>query len=266
MGIAGLCGVDGECLCSEQVPYDWIGLENQIRAARIHNIDALVRAAEGSDSDDIKPFEMEAAVIIVPHVADAGEARKIVDWVRFHPEGHRAVDDANIDGQFCLVPALDYPARSSRKRMLILQIESPEALEHREVICVVPGFSGILIGSGDFSHRIGDVAELDHPLVVVACRRMQDLGQVLHAGGYLRPVWRDGRRGIPSLQRRRRCGRDLQLHQATHRRAAGPNRHPARRRKARDPLSLCLNPLPFLSLCKARLSSSSVAPDCSARR
>ncbi len=170
--IAGLCGVDGVWLCTEHVPNDWIGLENQIRAARIHNIDALVRVAKGSYSDYIKPFEMDAAGIIVPHVADADEARQIVDWVRFHPVGRRALDGGNIDGQFCLVPAPEYLAHSNREKIVILQIESPEALEHVEKICAVPGFDGILFGPGDFSHRIGHVGQLDHPAVVAARRRV----------------------------------------------------------------------------------------------
>ena len=170
--IAGLCGVDGVWLCTEHVPNDWVGLENQIRAARIHNVDALVRVAKGSYSDYIKPFEMDAAGIIVPHVADADEARRVIDSVRFHPLGRRALDGGNIDGQFCLVPMADYLDYSNREKIVILQIESPEALEHVEAICALPGFEGVLFGPGDFSHRIGVAGQLDHPTVVAARRRV----------------------------------------------------------------------------------------------
>ena len=65
--LAALCGVDAVWICNEHVPNDWIGLENQIRAARLHNIDSLVRVARGSYSDYIKPFEADATGIIVPH-------------------------------------------------------------------------------------------------------------------------------------------------------------------------------------------------------
>ena len=58
--IAGLSGVDAVWLCNEHVPNDWIGLENQIRAARIHNVDTLVRVARGSYSDYIRPLEADA--------------------------------------------------------------------------------------------------------------------------------------------------------------------------------------------------------------
>lgn len=190
--IAGLGGVDGVWLCTEHVPNDWIGLENQVRAARVAGIDALVRVARGSYSDYIRPLEMDAAGIIVPHVASAAEARQIVDWVRFHPLGRRAVDGGNIDGQFCLVPVADYMAHANRERLVILQIESPEALEEVENICAVPGFDAILFGPGDFSHRIGKPGQIDDPQVVAARRRVgaacQASGKIAVAAGLFAPL------------------------------------------------------------------------------
>jgi 4-hydroxy-2-oxoheptanedioate aldolase len=170
--IAGLSGVDAVWLCNEHVPNDWIGLENQIRAARIHNVDTIVRVSRGSYSDYIRPFEADATGLIVPHVSSADEARQIVDWVRFHPVGRRALDGGNADAQFCAVPLEDYIAHSNAERLVILQIESPEALENVEAIAAVPGFNGLLFGPGDFSHRIGKVGQLNDPRVVAARQRV----------------------------------------------------------------------------------------------
>lgn len=170
--IAGLCGVDAVWLCTEHVSNDWIGLENQIRAARIHDVDTLVRVGRGSYSDYIRPLEADATGIIVPHVANADEARQIVDWVRFHPVGKRALDGGNIDGQFCQLPIDQYLQHSNSERIVILQIESPEALEQVDAIAAVPGFDLLLFGPGDFSHRIGKPGQLDHPRVVAARKRV----------------------------------------------------------------------------------------------
>ncbi len=169
---AALCGVDAVWLCHEHVPNDWVPLENQIRAARVHNIDTLVRVGRGSYSDYIRPFEADATGIIVPHVASEEEARQIVTWVRFHPVGKRALDGGNTDGKFCLIPTDEYIQHSNQERIVILQIESPEALENVETIAAVPGFNGILFGPGDFSHRIGKVGQLDAPEVVAARKRV----------------------------------------------------------------------------------------------
>ena len=66
----------------------------------------------------------------------------------------------------------DYIAHSNTERIVIFQIESPEALENVEKIAAVPGFDGILFGPGDFSHRIGKVGQLDAPEVVAARKRV----------------------------------------------------------------------------------------------
>ncbi len=46
--LAGHSGVDALWLCMEHVPGDWLSMENQIRAARIYDVDTLVRVARGS--------------------------------------------------------------------------------------------------------------------------------------------------------------------------------------------------------------------------
>lgn len=169
---AGSCGVDAVWLCNEHIPTDWSMLENMIRAARVHDIDSIVRVSRGSYSDYVRPLEAGATGIMVPHVATVAEAKQIVEWVRFHPVGKRALDGGNVDGQFCLVPLNDYIQHSNTERFVIFQIESPEGLEQVEAIAAVPGFNGLLFGPGDFSHRIGKAGVLDDPQVIAARKRV----------------------------------------------------------------------------------------------
>lgn len=118
-------------------------------------VQAVDDTKDGGYSDYIRPFEADATGIIVPHVNSGEEARQIVEWVRFHPVGKRALDGGNVDGQFCLPPIDEYLKHSNAERIVILQIESPEALENVEKIAAVPGFNGLLFGPGDFSHSLG---------------------------------------------------------------------------------------------------------------
>lgn len=170
--LAGLAGADAVWLCTEHVPNDWSSIEHQIRAARVYNMDCLVRVARGSYSDYIRPLEADAAGIIVPHVETPEEARQVVAWTRFHPVGKRPLDGGNVDGRFCQVPMEDYVAHSNRERLVLLQIESPEALEKVDEIAAVPGYDGLMFGAGDFSHRIGKIGQVGCPEVVAARRRI----------------------------------------------------------------------------------------------
>ncbi|MBW7896267.1 MAG: aldolase [Opitutaceae bacterium] len=170
--LAGVCGFDAVWLCNEHVPTDWTTLEHTIRAARLHDMDSLVRVSKGGYSDYIRPLEAGATGIIVPHVESAEEAARIVSWTRFHPLGKRALDGGCTDGLYCAVPQDDYLENSNTEKLVILQIESPEGLAQVEKIAAVPGFDGFLFGPGDFSHRIGKAGQLTDPEVTTARRRV----------------------------------------------------------------------------------------------
>src|SRR5436190_12989674 len=85
--LAGLAGADSVWICNEHVPNDWLNVEHMIRAARIYDMDCIVRVSKGAYSEYVKPFEAGAAGIMVPHVATPGEARQIVGMTRFQPLG-----------------------------------------------------------------------------------------------------------------------------------------------------------------------------------
>lgn len=170
--LAGLSGASAVWLCNEHVPNDWTNVEHQVRAAKLYDMDTIVRVNKGSYSDYIKPFECDATGIMVPHVTSAEEARHVVDMVRCRPLGSKALDAGNMDGLFCQVPLTDYANHCNTEKFVILQIESPEALEKVDEIAAVPGFDMLLFGAGDFSHRIGKLGQATHPEVVAARKKV----------------------------------------------------------------------------------------------
>lgn len=171
--LCGLAGFSAAWLCLEHVPNDLSVIEQSVRAAKIHDMDVIVRVARGSYSDYIRPFECDATGVMVPHVESAEQARMIVDYCRFAPLGRRALDGGNVDGAFCQAPLEDYLQHANTERFLILQIESPEGLDNVEEIAAVPGFEFLLFGAGDFAHRIGKAGQYTCPEVDAARRRVE---------------------------------------------------------------------------------------------
>jgi 4-hydroxy-2-oxoheptanedioate aldolase len=170
--LAGLAGADAVWLCNEHVPNDWMNLEHQIRAAKLYDMDTIVRVNKGGYSEYVKPFECDATGIMVPHITSAEEARQVVDMVRCYPIGRKALDAGNMDGLFCQVPLADYAHHCNTEKFIILQIESPEALAVVDEIAAVPGYDMLLFGAGDFSHRIGRLGQPTHPEVVAARKKV----------------------------------------------------------------------------------------------
>jgi 4-hydroxy-2-oxoheptanedioate aldolase len=189
--LCGLAGVSSVWICNEHVSNDWFNLENQIRAAKLYDVDTIVRVEKGSYSDFVKPFEADATAIMVPHVRTPEEARQIVQMTRFHPLGRRALDGGNPDGRYCQVPVAEYMAHSNSEKLLIFQIECPVALENVEAIAAVPGFDMLLFGPGDFSHLIGKPGQVNAPEVVAARKRVgavaKKYGKYAMAPGMMAP-------------------------------------------------------------------------------
>jgi 4-hydroxy-2-oxoheptanedioate aldolase len=189
--LASLSGTDAVWLCNEHVPNDWLNLENMIRAARVHDVDCLVRVAKGSYSDYVKPFEAGATGIMVPHVTTADEARRIVEMTRYQPLGRRPIDGGNIDGAFCMISTAEYIAQCNQEQFLIFQIESPEALANLEQIAAVPGYNGLLFGAGDFSHLSGKAGQIGCPETTAARKRVaavaRDKGKFAMTPGLIAP-------------------------------------------------------------------------------
>ncbi len=166
--IAAMCGYDCMWLCMEHVPNDWNVIENQIRAAKIHNMDTVVRVSRGSYSELVKPFEADASGIMVPHVMGLEDAKNVVRQTRFAPIGRRPVDGGNTDGAFCMVDFKEYLKSSNEQKFVIIQIEDPEPLQELDEIAALDGIDMLFFGPGDFSHSIGAPGQWDHPEITQA--------------------------------------------------------------------------------------------------
>jgi 4-hydroxy-2-oxoheptanedioate aldolase len=168
--IAALSGIDCIWVDGEHVPNDLGAIENQIRAAKMHNVDAIVRVPRGSYSDLIRPLEMDAAGIMVPHVMSLQDAKQVAWQTRFQPLGRRPLDGGNADGAYCMIPVEQYIGQANQQRLVIVQIEDPEPMAELDAIAQVPGIDMLFFGPGDFGHGIGCTGDMSDPRISEARR------------------------------------------------------------------------------------------------
>lgn len=170
--IAASAGFDCLWTCQEHIGTDYRTLETQILSTKVYGCDLLCRVPRGSYSDLIRPLEMDATGIMVPHVMSLAEARNIVKTTRFHPVGRRPLDGGNADGGYCRVGLGDYLEQANRERFVVLQIEDPEPLAELDAIAALDGYDMLFFGPGDFSHSIGDPGNFNHPKLLETRREV----------------------------------------------------------------------------------------------
>jgi len=173
--LAALCGADCLWLDLEHVANDWSVIEKQIWAAKAYDVDVVVRVARGSYSDYVKPFELDATGIMVPHVTGFTDACKVVQIAKFHPLGKRPFDGGNADGPYGLNSPADYTRQANAERFIIAQIEDPKVMPDLEAMAMTEGIDILLFGPGDFSHQLGVPGQWNHPEVVAARKKVADV-------------------------------------------------------------------------------------------
>lgn len=172
--IAALSGFHSVWLDAEHVPNSIRDLEHGVRAAQAYGIDAIVRIPRGSYSDLIRPLEMDAAGIMVPHVMSPRDATDIVRVTRFHPLGLRPLDGGNADAAYGKADIKTYIEHANTQKLVIAQIEDPQAVDTLDEIAQVEGIDMLFFGPGDYSHALGIPGDLSDPRIADARRRVAE--------------------------------------------------------------------------------------------
>ena len=172
--MAALAGFDCVWVDQEHISQDWSALEASVWATKAHDTDLLVRVPRGAYNNYIKPLELDATGIMVPHILSLADAREIVSHTRFHPLGRRAIDGGNADGGYTGVDFSQYLKEANEQRFVILQIEDPEPLDELDAIAALPGYDMLFFGPGDFSQGIGAPGVWDHPLLIETRKRIAE--------------------------------------------------------------------------------------------
>jgi 4-hydroxy-2-oxoheptanedioate aldolase len=170
--IPAMFGFDCLWFDMEHTASDWSVIEKQIYAAKAHGVDCMVRITRGGYSDYIRPLELDASGIMVPHVMGLKDAKDVVRITRFHPIGRRPVDGGNADGAYCNIEFKEYLKQSNERKFVVIQIEDTEPLDELEEIASLKGIDMLFFGPGDFSNSIGAPGDWDNPKIAETRKRI----------------------------------------------------------------------------------------------
>jgi 4-hydroxy-2-oxoheptanedioate aldolase len=166
--IAAIAGFDCVWVDREHLAQDWSIYSGHVWATKAYDTDLMVRVPRGSYSDYVKPLELDATGILVPHVMGVEDAKKIIEMTRFYPTGRRAIDGGSADGSYTNLDFNEYLKQANSQRFVVFQIEDIEALKELDQIAELDGFDMLFFGPGDFSQSIGAPGDWNNPLVLEA--------------------------------------------------------------------------------------------------
>lgn len=158
-------GFDFLVLDQEHVPVDTldaIRIDRAIRNASDKTI-PLYRLAWNDVVLIKRALDGGANSLMVPFINNVEEAQAAVEAAYYPPLGKRgfaAVHRASMYGS-----NTDFVRESREELCLILQLETPEAIDNLEAIAALEGVTGLFIGPGDMSAAMGHIGNPGHPEV-----------------------------------------------------------------------------------------------------
>jgi 2-keto-3-deoxy-L-rhamnonate aldolase RhmA len=106
-----------------------------------------------------------ATGIVVPHVNNADEARRVVQACRFPPQGKRSIPGLLPQVLFETHPVAEVVSAINRETLLVAMIETLDGLENVDEIAAVPGIDALLVGCTDLAAEMGLTGQLGHARV-----------------------------------------------------------------------------------------------------
>ena len=110
--------------------------------------------------------------IVVPHVDDSKTAAQMVSNCRYPPIGHRSMTGALPQVNFKRHPIGEMAEAVNAATLIIVMIETPNAVENADAIAAVEGVDALLIGTNDLCMEMGIPGQFDHPDVSAAYKKV----------------------------------------------------------------------------------------------
>lgn len=145
----------------------------QIAAAAIDaKITPIVRVPKGAYSMATRMLDNGALGIVMPHVDTADEAREIIQQLMLPPIGHRSFGGSAAALDHAPVNVRDASIALNAATMIVVMLESPEAIANAHEIAAVDGVDVVMIGSNDLAAELGIPGEFEHARMIDAYEKL----------------------------------------------------------------------------------------------
>lgn len=161
----GYAGLDFIVIDNEHGCFADSEIEELIRAADLTGVTPIVRVPYGAAGVQ-KALDRGAKGVQVPMVNTKEDAEAAVRRAKFPPRGTRGAAYSVRAARFGMDSGKDYLDAADKNTLVVVHIETPEAVKNFDEIISVPGVDIAFIGPADLSVSMGYKAEgPSHPEV-----------------------------------------------------------------------------------------------------
>ena len=173
MQLLANAGFDFVLIDTEHGPFGIESIADLSRAARQFGMTPIVRVPDLTYAHITQPLDGGAQGIMLPRVTNAGQVRETIQIMKYPPVGRRGSVLARGHTDFKGGSVSEMMADANKESMLVVQVETQQAVDNIDEILSVEGVDVALIGPNDLSIALGVPGKLDDPKLVAAVETMK---------------------------------------------------------------------------------------------
>ncbi len=166
--------------------FDFVVFDGEHGTLEPRNIEDLTRAAEARGITPIARVTTNQAHIIlryldtgvhgvhIPWVNTVADVETAVRSAKYGPRGTRGLAGSRASNWGFGESIAEYTAQANRETMVIIHIETTEAVDAAAEYAAVDDVDVLFIGPTDLSHSLGHPGDVSHPEVVAAMERVAE--------------------------------------------------------------------------------------------
>ena len=166
----------------EHSSVSFAGMENMVRACEARGKQAIIRSSNDDKQHLLRILEAGSNALMVPHISSANDAKKVVESVKYPPEGSRGLSPYTRQHNFSDQNLSDSLSHANENQFLGLLVEGEEGIKNIAEISKVQGIDLIYIGLFDLAKTIGMVDNLTDPKIL---KLLKDTKEIIQANGVM---------------------------------------------------------------------------------
>jgi len=160
--ILSQCGFDWLIVDLEHAPGDFANLQLQLQAMSGSNVVPFARAPWNDVVAIKRILDTGVMGVLVPYVNTKAEAEAAVAACKYPPQGVRGVAGSPRAAGYT-ANAMPYLTSANAETIVMVAVETLEAVENLDDILTVDGLDGIFIGPMDLASSMGHLGNPAHP-------------------------------------------------------------------------------------------------------
>jgi 4-hydroxy-2-oxoheptanedioate aldolase len=147
-------------------------VEDLCRAVEPRGTTPIVRATTNDAPTILRFLDTGAHGVHIPWVNSAEAVERAVQAVKYTPRGMRGLAGSRASEWGLHEPIGEYVKRANRETLVVIHIETAEAVDAIEAYVAIDGVDVLFLGPTDLSQSLGHPGDASHPDVLAAMNRV----------------------------------------------------------------------------------------------